>query len=453
MSRAHRHLALRHAGSSALLSAALLLLGCGESDAWTRPSDVHAELADELGTVVRVSWQTDASSIGYVEYGPTPAMEWSTPLETSDARSHSQLLLGLTGDADYWFRVVTWDGREAGASAVQSVHTGSVPDEFASFTQEGAGLDGFVVLPLQGPAAGVVIVDADGQVVWYHRDDSGLEPFRARLAADMASVLYNVTSVDDASSEDSAIVRVALDGSETSSIRVPFLAHDFVELPDGKLAALVVEQGEDDQRGDAIVEVDPNGELTKVWSVSDCFDPALTAGDGTYANALDYVHSERDPSARAYYVGLRDASSVAKILRETGECEWVLGSTGASLSFAEDATPFVHQSGFDAYSNRLLVMDNRLESDASRVVEYEVDLEAGTARELESYEEPSGAFVGELGAVTRLVNGSWFVNWGEAGRMELVEDGASVWQLSAPTSSFGYHSLAETLYAGDARRP
>jgi hypothetical protein len=86
-------------------------------------------------------------------------------------------------------------------------------------------------------------------------------------------------------------------------------------------------------------------------------------------------------------------------------------------------------------------------------VEYELDLDAGRVSELESYSEPSGAFTGDLGAATRLVDGSWLVNWASAGRIELVQDGTAVWELSAEHASLGYHTLAETLYAGDSRRP
>ena len=238
---------------------------------------------------------------------------------------------------------------------------------------------------------------------------------------------------------------------------MPFLGPDFLELPDGTLAALTSEPGADGVRDDAIVEVDPAGHATKLWSVSDCFDPAQTSGDGNAsawagANALDYVDAA-DPSERAYYVGLRNFSSIVKVLPETGECSWVLGTTAASLEFAAYTRAFAHQTGFDVYGNRALVMDNGAPSDASRVVEYELDLAAGTATERQSYVEPNGSNVGELGGATRLVDGKWFVDWAGLGRAELVKDGASVWQLSAEGGLFGYATLAETLYAAESRRP
>ena len=446
---------MRPARTALPASIALLsLLGCGESDVLRHPSEVRAELTADVATVVRVSWRSDVTTVGYVEYGPTPEMAWTTPLETTPSREHAQLLLGLQSDTPYSFRVVTWDGREAGASAVQSVHTGDIPAELPKFSQTGKGFEQLVVLPLRGASPGVVIVDARGEVVWYHLDASGLEPLRARLSVDKASVLYNQVSLDEPS-EASAIVRVALDGSEERSISVPFLGPDFLELPDGTLAALTSEPGADGVRDDAIVEVDPAGHTTKVWSVSDCFDAAQMPGDGSAsagANALDYVDAA-DPSERAYYVGMRNFSSIVKVLPETGECSWVLGTTAATLEFAADTRAFAQQSGFDVYGSRALVMDNGAPTDASRVVEYELDLAAGTATERQSYVEPNGSNAGELGGATRLVDGKWFVDWASLGRAELVKDGASLWQLSAEDARFGYATLAETLYAADSRRP
>jgi len=436
--------------------AALCLLGCGEQDVVQRPSDVRAELATDVATVVRVSWRTDVATVGYVEYGLDPTMAFSTPLEATPSLEHSLLLLGLHPDAAYSFRVVTWDGRQAGASRVESVRTGAISAKIPTFSQTGVGLEQLLVLPLRGADPGVVIVDGTGAVVWYHLDTSGLEPLRARLSDDKSSVLYNEVSVDEPS-KDSAIVKVALDGSDERSLPVPFLGHDFLELPDGKLAALTGEAGADGVRDDSIVEIDADGSLSKVWSVSDCFDLAQLPGDGNasagaYANSLDYADAA-DPTERAYYVGLRNFSSIVKVLPETGECEWVLGTTAATLEFSGDSAAFVHQSGFDVYGNRALVMDNGASSDTSRVVEYELDAKAGTATERQSYVEPNGGNAGELGSATRLVDGSWFVDWADLGRAELVKDGSSVWRLSAKGARFGYHTLTETPYAADSRRP
>lgn len=444
-------------GSLATSLLALLPLGCGEDDAWPRPTQVEVALADLQPTVVRVSWHTDAPSVGYVEYGTDSAMALSTAFEVTPATEHSQLLLGLTADTAYSLRVVTWDGKQAGAGDVESVRTGVPSEKVPAFAASGHGFEGFAVEALRGERAGVALIDAAGAIVWYHAETSGKQPLRARLSADKTSILYNLQATEADSSPDSQLIRVMLDGSPGAALELGLPVRDFLELPDGKLAALVDDEHGDGVRSADIVELGDHGVITHVWSATDCFDPSEINSDAPGsawldANALDYVDA-KDKAARAYYVGLAGFSSIVKVRPETGECDWVLGTLGKSLDFEPGATPFLHQSGFDAYGNRVLVFDSREAGDVSRVVEYEIDADAATATELGSYAAEDASYAGEVGSVTRQVDGGWLIGWGDAGRLELVQKGNSVWSVDGGGASFGYHSLADTLYLGDSRKP
>ena len=112
----------RSAGSSphrfGACSGILLALACGggESGDARRPSAVLAQVSENISTVVNVRWTTEQASIGYIEYGPTEAMELNTPLEAEATKRHARSLLGLTADTVYHYRVVTWDGDDAAAS-------------------------------------------------------------------------------------------------------------------------------------------------------------------------------------------------------------------------------------------------------------------------------------------------------------------------------------------------
>jgi hypothetical protein len=142
----------------------------------------------------------------------------------------------------------------------------------------------------------VTIINPEEEVVWYHTDNRELDFYRARLSTDGESLLYNAASVSGDPADNSELVRVSLDGSVSSSIAIPLLVHDFVEHPDGTLAAIVVEYRDFDGtslRGDKNVEVDDDGGVATVWSAWDCFDPAQEEGDNiehgwAFANALDY---------------------------------------------------------------------------------------------------------------------------------------------------------------------
>jgi hypothetical protein len=441
------------------LTLALLCAACGDSADPMRPSGVMAEVSENIHTVVTVRWTTAVDSIGYVEFGPTREMTFNTPLETTPARDHTATLLGLTADTEIFYRVVTWDGAAAGASAGATIRTGDLPVGMPPLTRVGDGHDGFVVVPVLGAATAVLIINAQGEIVWYHSDDRALQFYRARLAADGKSLLYNAANISGEPSEASELVRVSLDGATSSSIPVPLLAHDFVELPDGTLAAIVVEERDFQGaplRGDKIVEIAKDGTQRTVWSAWDCFDPAVAISDDpamgwTFANALDY-----DPVADVYYLGMRNLSSITRINRQTRACEWVLGLSAPTFTFAPGAARFLHQHQFHVRGNRIVIMDNEgAIGNDSRVLEYELDMASKVATQVWSYVADPSVYTFVLGEPMRFDDGGTFVNWSAAGQMDRLDPaGNRVWKLNTGAGFvFGFHTLAGSLYPVAAPAP
>ena len=421
------------------------------------PHGVSASVSESVATVVRVEWATDEPTTGYVRFGPTDDLAHRTPTEAEPTREHSRVLLGLTADTRYLYEVVSVG--TGATSGVGSIETGPLPGGMPTLTRRGDGHDLFTVVPVLGATTAVLILDPQGRVVWYHQDDRALDFYRARLSRDGSSLLYNAASVSGDPADDSELVRVSLDGSSSSSVAVPLLAHDFVELPDGTLAAIAVEYIEFDGtslRSDGIVEIDPAGEVSEVWHATDCFDPAEVQGDDsaqgwTLANALDY-----DDAEDAYYLGMRNLGSITKIDRASGACQWVLGGAASTFDFAAGSARFLHQHQFDVVGNHILVFDNdgSLESE-SRVLEYELDFDASIATEVWSYVAQPAVSSFVLGEATRLQGGDTFVNWSMAGQLERVTAaGESIWQLNTGVGfAFGFHTLAESLYGRGASSP
>jgi len=425
------------------------LAGACGSDA-ELPTGVTATVSDDITTVVEVRWTTEDATAGYVEYGLPGQPRRRTPLEATPGTAHAQALLGLKADEVYEYRVVI--GEES--SEVATVRTGDLPLGMPPLTTVGSGQEEFVLTPVLGSSTAVLIVDQDGEIVWYHMDDRELDFYRARLSVDGKSLLYNAASVSGTPSDASELVRVALDGSSTSSIPVPLLAHDFVEHPDGTIGAMVVEYGDFDGteiRGDKIVEIDRDGNIETVWTSWDCFDPAETPGDDidlgwTFANALDY-----DPEEDAYYLGMRNFSSIAKIDRQSRACEWVLGTFGGTFDFAPGSTRFLHEHQFHLQGNRIVVFDNDgSPNDDSRVLEYELDFDAMVATEVWRYVSEPTVYSFVLGEPTRLADGDTFITWSAAGQLERVSpEGVSRWKVNSGAGyAFGFSTLAKSLYAG-----
>src|SRR5690606_22464641 len=130
---------------------------------------------------------------------------------------------------------------------------------------------------------------------------------------------------------------------------------------------------------------------------------------------------------QAYYLGMRNFSSIAKIPRATGECAWVFGLTARTIGFASGADRFLHQHQFEVSGSRILVFDNEGSiEDESRVLEYEIDFATQEARQVWSYTATPSLFSFVLGEPIRLEGGDTFVNWSAAGQMERVSPAGEV---------------------------
>ncbi|HTV18344.1 MAG TPA: aryl-sulfate sulfotransferase [Polyangiaceae bacterium] len=437
----------------------LCALGCGDSVDPRRPAGVLAEVSPDITTVLNVSWRTDEDSIGYVEYGATEALGQTTPLEETATREHRVSLLGLNADTVYYYRVVTWDGDDAARSSLASARTGDLPIGLPALTHSGEGHDQFTLVPILGATTAVIVIDPKGEIVWYHTDDRELDFYRARLSRDGTSIIYNAASVSGSPADNSELVRVSLDGSSTSSIPVPLLTHDFIEMDDGTLGAIVAEYRDFEGqplRGDKIVEIAPDGTQTTVWSAWDCFDPAVVQGDTPvqgwmFANALDY-----DPGEDVYYLGMRNFSSIAKIKRASGECEWVLGLVGNTFEFASGSARFLHQHQFQVRGDHILIMDNDgSPGRESRVLEYQLDIAAKVATQVWSYVADPTVYTFVLGEPIRFDDGGTFINWSAAGQMErLTASGEVSWKVNTSAGyAFGFNTLAPSLYPPRSARP
>jgi hypothetical protein len=413
--------------------------------------DLEVTVSDVVRTVATVEFKTKIPARCYIAFGPTEEMAFETRHEEEESVDHTFPLLGLASNTNCHFQVVAKAGEQQQKSDIQTVKTGGVSTQLPALKQSGDGYDGFVMVPLIGATTAVTIINKDGEFVWYHLEDRGLETFRVRLSMDGKGLVYNAATVSGDPSEESDLVRISFDGKTKESIPVPLLAHDFVEHPDGTLAAIVAEFREfegEEIRGEQILEISPEGEERVIWRSWDCFDPAENQGDmmgndWTFANALDY-----DPEAEVYYIGMRNISSIAKVPRTGGECEWVLGSTGETLAFADGTPPFLHQHQFQVLPESILVFDNEgAQGLISRVIEYSLDPEAGEATEIWRY-QPGDLYSFVLGEPTRLENGDTFINWSAAGVMNRVTpDGEEIWKINTPMGhTFGFNTLSTSLY-------
>jgi hypothetical protein len=422
---------------------------------------VEAVVSEHVGTVVTIRWETAGPTRGYVEYGTDPDYGEVRYFPETPSAMHDLPLLGLHSSTEYHYRVVVTVDGEAATHATGTFETGSQPAEvldagMITETQvEELASGGFLAFPLISNAAIPVIVDGEGNPVWWHIDE---EPHQlitmVALAPDGQSVFYNSIHYDPGDgvpAEDERILRVSLDGTDVSYLEVPRHSHSFQVHDDGTVSYLAYDpRGVDGEliRGDRIVEIRPDGSTEFIWSVWDHFefDPEAVYDEGTgwtHANALVY-----EPDGDAYYISLRNYSCILKIDRQTGEVIWTLGGTESDFEFVV-GSPFAKQHEFDLVDGGIVVFDNgQLEDMSSRVIEYVLDEDQGTASGSWGYVTSPPIYVSMGGGVVRLADGNTLITWSSAGRIDLVDpEGTRVWGLATSLgTAVGFSNWYPSLY-------
>ncbi|NOY27964.1 MAG: hypothetical protein GXP62_19030 [Oligoflexia bacterium] len=424
--------------------------------------DVSVTLSEQVPTVAIVSWPaTDGATDAWVDFGPTQSLEWTSPATLSDG-VWTAVLVGLKADSTGWLSPVEQvDGGDSVSASMQQVQVGPLPSDLPVLSVSTAKDDhwdqGFLLTALVDNPAAAIMVDPDGDIVWWSKQDGLGQIGRTRLSLDGKSVwMMGVNAHNEGSNR---LVRVGLDGSLQEEIDVGDGHHDFIEHDDGRLAWLThderaVDGG--DALGDSLTIRQTDGSTDTLWSIWDWrdYDPneglGTSTGPGggdvnlwTHCNSLTYQDGD-------YLIGSLGLSAIMDIDATTGQPQWTFGSSTSDFVDNSGSTDLLsRQHQFQLLDNTLLVFENGTrERGASRAVEFSFDPTDPQVEEVWTYNPNPDVYALSLGNPIRMDNGHTLVNFALGGQMDEVDtDGQVLWRLSSPLgATFGYAELIASLY-------
>lgn len=409
---------------------------------------VSVEVSGVIPTVAHLRFDTTVEAQGAAEYRRVDGGAWVHVVAGGDVgSSHDAVLFGMKAEHDYEaVPFATVDGEEVYGDAVRFT-TGAIPREVPSsqvaVLEDGAST-GFMGVGVVGTQCWAGVYDGDGDLVWFYPtplEDTLVTRVMPRV--DGRGIVFNASAGVGAPIGSAGIVKVSWDGTEEDIIPADMQSHDFTELPDGSIIyiALDIRQYEgEDQRGDKLVEVTPDGTQSELWNGWDWYDPAdfeaVTAGtEFTHANVVKY-----DAATDRLWLSLRNANSIARIDRQTGEIVDRILGIDQDYSIVS-GTAMSAQHSFTILDDGFVIMDNRNATDEiSRVVQYQLDDGAQTVSQTWEYEAPEGFHLLGLGDALRMENGNTRIVWSSAGELaEVTPAGEIVWQLNMDVgAAFGY---------------
>ncbi len=433
----------------------ILTLACRPDDGF----EIQLEQSQAIPTVYTATWSVDAEEIddAWWELGRDGQVERTVPVDPASGPDFETVLVGMKPGSEYSLWAVVEAGGETQRSAEWRVETGLPPAELPDLTLgRVAGAEtwwGLLVTTVAAMPPTAVILDEDGEYVWWHTMDGVDGLSRAHLAPDGRSMyLLDMNLNDDV---EAALYRVGLDGTDFEALPSASFHHDFVPLPDGTLAALVYDPVEIDGisvPGDLVVELAPDGSTRVVYDVWADPDIEYHASDAymgrmwPHANAIDYLEEED-----AYLVSFLAFESIARIDRTSGAVDWRLGGDLSDFTLIDGETDlFDHQHQFQWLDDSILVFENGpMTMGVSAAVEYAVNLDDFGLWQSWEHSSSQGLSSMILGDVHRLDSGNTLITWSYGGVIEEVEPaGTSVWSVEASVGgAFGYTTWLESLPA------
>ncbi len=376
--------------------------------------------------------------------------------------SHAEAIVGLKPGRDYDVTVVAVaaGGGRVEAAAPLHVTTAPLPATFPRLDVHAAdsaaiepGFTLFGARNKSGAAAFVVIVDADGDVVWY-LDIATSSVARPLANGHVITILASRTAIEEVDLLGNTVRTwyAARASAPPPPGGIPvdvFAFHNEILDVDGGASFLTssdivqfvddfpTDENDSSVRGamvpvldQPIVEFAPDGTTLHTWSFLDLLKPTRIGFDATQglpANA-DWAHTNAaivDPRDDTIIASLRHQDAVVKVGRTDGALRWILGNHDnwegfASFLLTPVGEPFAwsyHQHAPQLSARgTLLVFDNGnyraspftgetklpARDNHSRAVEYAIDESARTVRQVWEFVHPEQLYSPFVGSAYEL---------------------------------------------------
>jgi hypothetical protein len=418
------------------------------------PTTGLSEFISTVG-IVEFSAELPGATAAFVQFGKTSDYTMEAPVDLT-AANYRTLLLGMTADAEYHYRIGLVTATEACVSPDQTIVTGPMPagnlaNAMVTPGPSSAPIEPGFIVNASYNDTWIYIMNAAGEIVWYFdsvtfspNPDAPLTNWtRARMSWD-GKYMWLRDGNPGAADGEGKIGKIAMDGSSSTIVDVPTSHHDLSVLPDGSIVYIKKNPG---GSCDAIYRHAGDGMNfdgdEMVFDIATAF-----SGGACHTNSIHYHVADG-----SYTVSELDHNAYLKVSAE-GELEWVLG--GDSSDFSGDGASWEREHGHHLLAeDRLLFFNNGPMNSASPAREVQLDLTAMTATfgfEYSSTDCNGNCLSVFMGDVQRLPGGNTLVTYSSIGIAHEVDpDGVMIRSIDMPAGTAGYSEHRPTLYGPPPR--
>ncbi len=446
-----------------------LLGGCGGS---TDFPDVRSAQLNDKGPIFRSLSVTLSQPGGVqVEYwsGTSPRLRMSSA--SSNATVHEIALPRLRATSTYAYEIRSTIGVERSAPLSSgSFQTADLPADVKAmtFTPTGTASQPLMFLAARSTFTGGVIIDAQGQVVWYGRTAIAPQGATRRANGNWVIELNNVGLA-----EFSAL------GEQVGFFpqsRMPIgtqIHHTVTATPQNTLLFFAYEFrdfGGVPLNGETIWEWNPQDDsLTKRWSAFDFLNPAVDFGPRSVPGDWFHANSLAMGQHGNIILSFHYLDQILSLAPDFSSIEWRLGGPGSTYAITADQATSGQHSAREVAPNDILIFDNGYAradgSKYTRALELKLDPATLTVSTLWKYRPNPDIWTTVISSVRRVANGNSILTFGTSAGIagatgplaihEVTPAGALVWQvaISFPPGGSIFQGDPMTSIGGESTVP
>lgn len=353
--------------------------------------------------VAKFSTDLPGADRAIIQFGKTADYTLEAPVDWS-ADQHKTLMLGMTANTMWHYRIVTFSGNSACIGSDQSHQTGALPAGAPGNRTFMAGESSAMPTPsfrLVAAGSWVVIWNIEGETVWAYNFG---QTTSLNMSWDGKYMYARDTGPFDEASGGS-IWRVSMEGGTKETMQVMGGSHhDVVAIPTGFAYIAKSAKGQCDH----VFTANPDGSGSKSLVDLDAYLAPfhVQASEKCHVNAINYHHDEG-----VYTLSDREKDVVIEIDATTGELIRSIGKkpdgeAPGHILAAEGGSTWRVQHGHHWYEeDKFIVFSNgSFGGGASKVLHYTV---TGATAQLDWQFQPSGSPT--LSNAIRLPSGNFLV--------------------------------------------
>lgn len=357
---------------------ALVLAAC--EPAWhTRP---QVTFYNNNVLLPHIQFETPDSAELCVEFWPVNRTGKKQKTKPSMGLRHAITLMNVKPATRYAYRIMHSNGNTSKEFYFQ---TDSLPDNLLAINKNKIDttlFDGYILLQRFFKQGANVLIDREGDIVWYHLYDTAVRRAFSWTANNTILAIY-----DSARIVETDLLGNRLLDLDLEKLGLPYKVHHEVFYdPAGDIVTITHDSARYDLRkfggtnnqyltADGILVLSKKGEVRWTWNLLEAENPTRFSGKIDLKGNWGHANSIALDSQGNYLISLRDFNQVWKVDKKSGAVLWKMGEQGdMRISAKEDQFIRQHSAHFNP-RGELMLFDNgdfKIRP-SSRVMSYKIN--------------------------------------------------------------------------------